>query len=50
MIQDFRTGTLGRVTLETPDEFGTWLAHSLAQEALKTAQKAAQKPKKRAKK
>jgi ribosome biogenesis GTPase A len=50
VIQDFRTGTLGRVSLETPGEFSTWLAHSAAQEALKTAQKAAQKPRKKAKK
>jgi ribosome biogenesis GTPase A len=27
VIQDFRAGTLGRITLETPDEFAQWLAH-----------------------
>ncbi len=50
VIQDFRTGTLGRVTLETPAEFGAWLAQSMADEALKTDLNAARKPKKRAKK
>jgi ribosome biogenesis GTPase A len=25
-IHDFRSGALGRVTLETPDEFAQWLA------------------------
>ncbi len=50
VIQDFRTGILGRITLETPAEFGAWLAQSVADEALKTALKAAQKPKKKSKK
>ena len=39
VIQDFRTGVLGRVTLETPAEFGAWLAQSAAAEALKAAEK-----------
>ena len=27
LIHDFRSGALGRVTLETPEEFAQWLAH-----------------------
>jgi ribosome biogenesis GTPase A len=50
VIQDFRTGTLGRVTLETPAEFNDWLAKSAAEEALKTAGQALKKPKKKGKK
>lgn len=50
VIQDFRTGILGRVTLETPAEFNAWLAQSQAAELLKTAEKAAKRPGKKAKK
>ena len=49
-IQDFRTGILGRVTLETPAEFAEWLAQSQAAELLKSAEKAAMRPRKKAKK
>jgi len=41
VLNDFRSGTLGRMTLETPDEFAEWLKQALAAEARKQAEKAA---------
>lgn len=32
LINDFRSGALGRITLETPEEFADWLAEALAEE------------------
>jgi ribosome biogenesis GTPase A len=33
LLHDFRAGHLGRITLETPAEFGTWLAEGQAADA-----------------
>ena len=39
VLNDFRSGALGRLTLETPAEHAAWVAASDAQEALRTARK-----------
>lgn len=41
VITDFRTATLGRITLETPQEFGQWLAQGLQLDAERLAKKEA---------
>jgi ribosome biogenesis GTPase A len=49
VIHDFRSAALGRVTLETPDEFAQWLASGLKADAERAQRKeAAQKEKKQA--
>ena len=45
VITEFRTAVLGRITLETPDEYAQWLADGLAQEAQRQAKKEARKTK-----
>jgi ribosome biogenesis GTPase A len=51
VIHDFRSAALGRLTLETPDEFGQWLASGLKADAERAEKKAvAQKLKKQARK
>ncbi|MGR4867466.1 ribosome biogenesis GTPase YlqF [Variovorax sp. LARHSF232] len=47
VMNEFRSGTLGRVSLETPDEFGQWLAEGEQKEAQRQAKKAARKSKQR---
>jgi ribosome biogenesis GTPase A len=55
VIHDFRTAALGRVTLETPEEFAAWLAEgkiadaerAVRKEAIEKTKKTARKPKKR---
>jgi len=39
VIQDFRSGALGRITLETPDEFAQWLAHGKQLDAQRQVKK-----------
>ena len=39
VITDFRTAILGRITLETPDEFEAWRAAGLAEDAKRQAKK-----------
>ncbi len=39
VIQDFRAGTLGRITLETPDEFAQWLAQGKQLDAQRQVKK-----------
>ena len=39
VIHEFRSATLGRITLETPQEFAQWLAQGLALEDLRKAKK-----------
>ena len=39
VIYEFRAGTLGRISLETPDEFGEWLAAGQAADAERQAKK-----------
>lgn len=39
VLNDFRSGALGRLTLETPDEHAAWTAASAAAEALRAAKK-----------
>ena len=41
VITEFRNATLGRITLETPDEFVQWQAVADAREAERAAKKAA---------
>jgi ribosome biogenesis GTPase A len=41
VIQEFRAATLGRVTLETPEEFGQWLAAGKLLDAQRLAKKEA---------
>jgi ribosome biogenesis GTPase A len=41
VMTDFRTATLGRITLETPTEFEAWLAAGQAQDAERAAKKEA---------
>jgi ribosome biogenesis GTPase A len=43
VIHEFRATTLGRITLETPDEFAAWTAAGEQQDALRQARKAARK-------
>jgi ribosome biogenesis GTPase A len=40
VLNDFRSGALGRITLETPDEHSQWVAAASALEAQRTAGKA----------
>jgi ribosome biogenesis GTPase A len=44
-MHEFRAGNLGRVTLETPDEFALWLADGQRADAERAAKKAARKQK-----
>lgn len=39
VIQDFRAGTIGRITLETPGEFAQWLAHGTQLDAQRQIKK-----------
>jgi ribosome biogenesis GTPase A len=39
VMTDFRTATLGRITLETPEEFEAWRAAGLAEDAKRQAKK-----------
>ena len=39
VITEFRTATLGRITLETPEQFAQWLAAGLALDAQRLAKK-----------
>ncbi len=41
VIHDLRSGALGRITLETPEEFARWLAEGQKADAERTARKAA---------
>jgi ribosome biogenesis GTPase A len=51
VIHDFRSAALGRLTLETPDEFAQWLASGLKADAERAEKKAAlHKEKKQARK
>jgi len=43
VMNEFRSGTLGRVTLETPEEFAQWLAAGEQKDAEREAKKAARK-------
>ena len=43
VLNDFRSGTIGRITLETPEAFTTWLAEAKAAEAERQRQKLAMK-------
>jgi ribosome biogenesis GTPase A len=45
VMHEFRAGNLGRVTLETPDEFALWLADGQRADAERAAKKAARKQK-----
>jgi ribosome biogenesis GTPase A len=47
VITDLRTGALGRITLELPEEFAGWQAQALAADAERDAKKAARKPPKK---
>jgi len=40
VLNDFRSGALGRITLETPDEHTQWVSQAQAQESLRSAGKA----------
>ena len=40
VIHDFRSGALGRLTLETPDEYAQWLAQGLQAYAERNLRKA----------
>ena len=44
VLNDFRSGAVGRVTLETPEEHAAWVAASLLGEAERAAKKAAREP------
>jgi ribosome biogenesis GTPase A len=50
VITEFRTATLGRITLETPEEFERWLAAGQALDAERLAKKEARSQKKHPKK
>ena len=43
VLNDFRSGAIGRITLETPETFTTWLAEAKAAEAERQRQKLAMK-------
>jgi len=43
VLNDFRSGVLGRITLETPEEFSAWQAAAALEDAQREARKAAQK-------
>ncbi|MBX3653361.1 MAG: ribosome biogenesis GTPase YlqF [Ramlibacter sp.] len=45
VITEFRSATLGRITLETPEEFAQWLAAGQAQDAERLAKKEARRNK-----
>jgi ribosome biogenesis GTPase A len=45
VMTEFRAGNIGRVSLETPDEFAQWLAQGQEKEAQRQAKKAARKAK-----
>ncbi|MDM0113355.1 ribosome biogenesis GTPase YlqF [Variovorax sp. J22R133] len=47
VMNEFRSGNLGRVTLETPEEFAQWLAAGQAADAARQAKKDARKNKKK---
>ncbi len=47
LIADFRSGALGRITLETPDEFTRWLGAGLKADADRDARKKERAPKAR---
>ena len=44
VLNDFRSGAIGRVSLETPEEHAGWVAASLLCEAERAARKAAREP------
>ena len=44
LLNDYRSATLGRVTLETPEGFAAWRAEAEAARAEKLEKKAARKP------
>jgi ribosome biogenesis GTPase A len=45
VMHEFRAGNLGRITLETPEEFAVWLADGQRADAERAAKKAARKQK-----
>ena len=45
VIHEFRAATLGRITLETPEEFADWTAQAQAAEAVRLARREARKNK-----
>jgi len=47
LIADFRSGTLGRITLETPEEFNRWLGAGLKADAARQERKKERAPKAR---
>ncbi len=47
VIADFRSGALGRITLETPEEFEGWLREALAADAERRQRKSERAPKPR---
>lgn len=47
VMNEFRSGTIGRVTLETPEEFAQWLAAGEKKDAQRNARKAARKVKRK---
>lgn len=47
VLTDFRTATLGRITLETPDEFEAWQAAGALREAEREAKKQARENRKK---
>ncbi|CAA2107261.1 ribosome biogenesis GTPase YlqF [Variovorax paradoxus] len=46
VMHEFRAGNLGRITLETPEEFAQWLADGQRADAERAAKKAARKKRK----
>ncbi len=47
VIHDFRSNALGRITLETPEQFAKWLAEGKKADAERAVRKEAPKPKKK---
>jgi ribosome biogenesis GTPase A len=47
VMTEFRAGNIGRITLETPEEFAQWLAEGEEKDAQRQAKKAARKSKPR---
>ncbi|MFM2055319.1 MAG: ribosome biosis GTPase YlqF [Pseudomonadota bacterium] len=47
VLHDFRSGTLGRITLETPEAFAVWLAEAEAAEEALQAEREAARPARR---
>jgi len=39
LLHDFRAGSIGRITLETPQEFALWLEQAAVREAQRRARK-----------